>query len=101
MIRPILCYGCELWEFTNNQELNRTEMSFLKHALGLPITATNSAIRGELGHLYLQLFWKEKILNYWMRLCRDDIPVLLARAATMASEISESGYQMHVTKGLI
>ena len=77
MVKPILCYGCEIWGFKESQELESTELSFLKFILSLPPNATNAAVRGELGQLPLHLYWKERILKYWKRICEGNIPTKL------------------------
>ena len=63
MILPVLSYGCELWGLVVDPELEATEMHFLKYVLSLPPSATNMAIRGELGQLPLHFLWKKRILS--------------------------------------
>jgi hypothetical protein len=41
------------------------------------------AVRGELGQLPLHLWWKERLLKYWDRLCSEDSPLLLKDAANL------------------
>ena len=36
MLKPILCYGSEVWGFTGDQHLERVELHFLKQTLHLP-----------------------------------------------------------------
>ena len=57
---PILCYGCELWGFHEDKDLERVEDHYLKF---LPPNATTAAIQGELGQLPIHLLWKERILT--------------------------------------
>ena len=90
MVKPILCYGCEIWGFKESQELESTELSFLKFILGLPQNATNAAVRGELGQLPLHLYWKERILKYWKRICEGNIPTLLLHAVSVSEVMSQS-----------
>lgn len=77
MIVPVLCYGCELWGFEEDRDLERVEMNYLKYALHLPPNASTTAIRGELGQMPIHLYWKERIIRYWNRLCSEDISILL------------------------
>ena len=63
-----------------DQEVEKIEQHYLKYILQLPSTATKAAVRGELGQLPVHLFWKERILKYWFRLNKDDIPILLHEA---------------------
>ena len=36
IIKPILCYGCEIWGFTVKEEIERIEVQYLKYILHLP-----------------------------------------------------------------
>ena len=69
MIKLIMCYGSEIWGFKEDKELERIELWFLRSILHLPNSAVGMAVRGELGQLPLYLWWKERLLNYWNRLC--------------------------------
>ena len=40
IIKPILCYGCEIWGFTVKEEIERIEVQYLKYILHLPNNAT-------------------------------------------------------------
>ena len=84
MLVPILCYGCEVWGFEEDKEIEKVQMKFLKRILHLPNSCPNVAVRGELGQLPIHLWWKESILKYWNRLCSPDIPILLKEAAHTA-----------------
>ena len=70
-----------------------SELSFLKFILGLPPNATNAAVRGELGQLPLHLYWKERILKYWKRICEGNIPTILLHAVSVSEVMSQSDYQ--------
>ena len=59
MLKPIMCYGCEIWGFTENTDLEKVELRFLKAILHLPTSAPNMAVRGELGQLPIHMWWKE------------------------------------------
>jgi len=58
IVKPVMCYGWEIWGFTKNEEI---EMQYLKYILYLPKNATNIAVRGELGQFPIDLYWKERI----------------------------------------
>ena len=46
VVKPVLCYGCEIWRFTKHEEI---EMHYFKYILHLPKSAINITVRGELG----------------------------------------------------
>jgi len=95
MILPLLCYGRELWGQALNPELEAIEIHFL---LNLPQSATNMAVRGELGQLPLHLLWRQRILRYWNRLCSEEITDLLREAFHLATRIHQSGKTTWVPK---
>ncbi len=98
LISPILSYGCEIWGFAEDREMETTELRFLKYILHLPPSASNMAVRGELGQLPIHLLWREKILKYWNRLCSEHIPKLLKEAALLAISRHQSGQNNWVAR---
>ena len=91
MLKPILCYGSEVWGFTGDQHLERVELRFLKQILHLPMSVPNMAVYGELGQLPVNLWWKERILKYWNRTCSDEAPALLRAAMNLSLQNARSG----------
>ena len=65
---------------TGDQNLERVELYFLKSILHLPSVAPNMAVFGELGQLPIHLWWKERVLKYWNRICSAYTPTLLKAA---------------------
>ena len=91
MVAPIMCYSSEIWGFTENMNLERVELGFLKAILNLPLSSPNMAVLGEIGQLPINLWWKEKILKYWDRLCNQDSPKLLRMAMQLSLENDNNG----------
>ena len=58
---PIMCYGCEIWGFKEDESIERVELWILKHMLHAPISIPTMVVRGELGQLPLHLWWKETL----------------------------------------
>ena len=86
-----MCYGCEIWGFTENTDLEKIELRFLKAILHLLTSAPNMAVRGELGQLPIHMWWKERILKYWDRICSEEVPKLLKAAMYRSLEITQAG----------
>ena len=86
MVAPIMCYASEIWGFTEEMNLERVELGFLKAILNISLSTPNMAVLGELGHLPIYLWWKEKILKFWDRLCNQDSPKLLRMAIQLSFE---------------
>ena len=59
LITPIMSYGCEIWGFKEDRDLEKVEIKFLKSILHLPDSTPTMAVRGELGQLPIFLLWKE------------------------------------------
>ena len=98
MALPILSYGAEIWGFMEDSSLEAVELHYLKHILHVPLTASNIAVRGELGQLPIHLIWKERILRYWDRLYSNDIPILLKEAVALAHQLGQSGKKCWLRK---
>ena len=85
---PTLCYGCEIWGL-ENEDIERVEL-WIEYILHVPVSTPTMAVRGELGQLPLHLWWKERLLKYWDRLCSEDIP-LLKDAVNLSMHYLSSG----------
>jgi len=55
LVRPVLEYGCETWGYVKAKEIEKVHRKFIKFALGLPSTAANLAIYGEIGRTPLDI----------------------------------------------
>ena len=63
LVKPILCYGCEVWSIVANKsdidKLGLIQIGFLKRLLGVQIQTTNLHVHAEFGRYPLQLSWQE------------------------------------------
>ena len=60
---------------------------FCKFALGVPNTATNLAVYGELGRVPLEIKRRTTIIKYWLRIVSDwNTPALLREVYVMQTE---------------
>ena len=60
MLKPIMCYG---WGLTENTDVEKVELRFLKAILHLPTSAPNMAVHEELGQLPIHQWRKDQILK--------------------------------------
>jgi hypothetical protein len=67
-IKPILLYGCEIWGFVNNQDIEKVQLKFLKMILNLKKSTPSYMIYGELGVKPLQIDINSRIINFWSKL---------------------------------
>ena len=99
--KPLFCYGCEIWGFQNDYEIERVELNYMKYILHLP---ENFAVGGEIGQFPIHLFWIGSILKYW---CRANTGYL-QQSFIVQKEMLENGkdcwlarvYQLYITTGL-
>ena len=89
MMVPILCYGCDFWEFEEDKEIEKVQMKFVKRILHLPNLCPNVAVRCELSQLLIHLWWKESILKYWNRLCSPCRYTNIAEGCAIANRAPE------------
>ena len=67
IVVPILCYGCEVWEFNNVNDIEKIQIRFYKNLLGLNRNTSNISVFGKLGRYPLNIIIKERILKYWLK----------------------------------
>ena len=100
LIRPIANYGCEVWGYVKAEDLEVVHRRFCKFALGVPNTATNLAVYGELGRVPLEIKRRSAIIKYWLRIVSDwNTPALLKEVYVMQIE-SGSDWLSHIEQTL-
>ena len=98
IVKPVLCYGCEIGGFTKHKEIERSEMHYLKYILHLPKSATNVAVCGELGQFPIHLYWKESIFKYWCRVNTEEVPLHVKQAVLVQSTMLNDGKSCWLSK---
>ena len=68
IIKPIFLYGSEIWDFSNNESIERVHLKFCKILLKLKISTPNYLIYRELGLYPMDIDIKVRIISYWTRL---------------------------------
>ena len=64
LVRPITEYGCEVWASDKAEEMEKVHKRFCKFALGLPTSACNAAVYGDLGRCPLENRRKIAMVKY-------------------------------------
>ena len=72
LIKPILCYGCEVWGMNNANKLENIHTHFLKEILGVKLQTQNNFVYGELGRMPLKQQRIIPILKYWLKIIKSD-----------------------------
>ena len=72
IVKPALCYGCEVWSIVANKsdldKLERIQIGFLMRLLGVQIQTTSLHVLAEFGRYPLQLSWQALAGKYLTRL---------------------------------
>ena len=72
MIMPIVTYGCEMWGFGNNDIVKKLQLKFYKIVLKLRKSTPSQMVFGEIGKYPIDVYIKNRIMNFWFRLVSDD-----------------------------
>lgn len=68
-ILPILEYNSELWTKTKQvNEIERVQLGYLKHMLGVRKQTPTLAVYGETGRFPLHIRQQLRMINYWLKL---------------------------------
>lgn len=70
MIKPILCYGAEIWGFQYVDRIEKVQISFCKQYCGLPQQTANVFVYGECGRLPLCITYMPRCIKYWLTILR-------------------------------
>ena len=68
LVRPILCYGAEVWVFSKFHNQERVHLQFCKKLLGVKRVTQNDFVYGELGRVSLQVTIHLSIIKYWLKI---------------------------------
>ena len=72
LIKPILCYGSEVWGFSKPVQQERVHLQFCKKLLGVKKSTQNDFIYGELGRVSLQTSILYSVINYWFKILESE-----------------------------
>jgi len=68
MIRPILCYGAEIWGFQYYDKIESVQRKWCRRLLGVPQNTTKEAVVGECGRLPVFVFTLKRCILFWLKL---------------------------------
>lgn len=72
MIRPILCYGSQIWGYQYVEKIERMHVSFCKRYLMLPQSTPDAFVLGECGRLPLFVSYSAECVRFWLRILAMD-----------------------------
>lgn len=72
LVRPILCYGAEVWGFTKFSQQERVHLQFCKKLLGVKRSTQNDFVYGELGRTTLQIYILNLAIKFWFKVVESE-----------------------------
>ena len=70
MIKPILCYGSEIWGYEFAINIEKVQVKFCKRYCCLSLNTADIFVLGECGRLPLCITYMSNCVKYWLRLLR-------------------------------
>jgi hypothetical protein len=68
LVASVLLYGCEVWGYENNMEIEKVQNKFFKTILHLNSSTSSVMLYGELGRTPLEVTIKTRMVTFWARL---------------------------------
>jgi hypothetical protein len=72
LILPILTYGCEVWGYENNKQLEKLHLQYCRNILGVRTTTANVMTYRELGRTPIDICIQLRIVKFWNRLISNE-----------------------------
>lgn len=91
MVKPILCYGSELWGYCYRNTVESTHISACKYHLGVGKNTSNQMVLGECGRFPLCLDYHVKFIKYWCKLLHMPQHRFPKQCYIMLKRIDDSG----------
>ena len=67
MVKPILCYGSEIWGFKYAENIEKIQVKFCKRYCGLSLNVADYFTLGECGRLPLCTTYMSNCIKYWLK----------------------------------
>ena len=70
MIKPILCYGSEIWGYSYVDKIEKVQIQFCKQYCNLPQNTPDILALGECGRLPLCITYMSNCIKFWLNITR-------------------------------
>ena len=67
MVKPIACYGVEIWGVKYSEEIEKVQSKFCKQYIGLKQNTNDAFVVGECGRLPLAVTYMTQAIKYWLK----------------------------------
>ena len=103
LVTPILLYGCEIWGFSNIEQVERVHLKFCKAILKVNKSTPSCMVYGELGRLPLSIAISSRMVCYWAKIVNSHngklSKVMLNFLLQLShTEVYQSPWLLHVKK---
>ena len=68
MVKPIACYGSEIWGYKFSEKTEKVQTKFCKYYTGLKQNTNDSFALGECGRFPMAIFYMTQVIKYWLKL---------------------------------
>ena len=68
MVKPIACYGAEIWGCKYSEKIEKIQSKFCKQYIGLKQNTNDAFAVGECGRLPLAVTYMTQAIKYWLKL---------------------------------
>ena len=77
LIKPILCYGCEVYGSENYAVIEAFLLKFMKHVLDVKATTNTAILYAETGRYPLAIPINLCIIKFWFKILNSDVHKLI------------------------
>ena len=68
MVKPIACYGSEIWGYKFSEKTEKVQTKFCKYYTGLKQNTNDTFALGECGRFPMAIFYMTQVIKYWLKL---------------------------------
>ena len=91
MVKPIACYGAEIWGYTYSEEIEKIQLIFCKQYIGLNSNTMDSFVLGESGRYCMAVSYMTQCIKYWTKLLQMHINRYPYQCYKMLRSLDEAG----------
>ena len=91
MVKPILCYGSEVWGTEYSDVIESVHYTFCRYFMGVNQSVNNAVAIGECGRLPLCVFYFTNCIKYWCRLLHMQVNRYPKNCYKMLKSLDEAG----------
>jgi len=91
MIKPILCYGSEIWGYSYVDKIEKVQIQFCKQYCNLPQNTPDILALGECGRLPLCITYMSNCIKFWLKITRMENHRYPNQCYKMLKDLDDAG----------